>query len=60
VITGTDRLRFYKAYKLGAPLTRVDRAFIKSVVQKTARIAAHTVKMYKRREERKNKGLLER
>ena len=60
IITRTDRLRFYKAYRGKGSLDREERAFIKSVVQKTARIAAHTVKMYKRREERVKKGLLER
>ncbi len=60
VITRTDRLRFYKAYTGKAELGKEERAFIKSVVAKTARIAAHTVKMYERREERKARGLLER
>jgi hypothetical protein len=60
VITRTDRLRFFKAYTGSQTLNRTERAFIKSVVQKTERIAAHTVKMYKRREERVKRGLLER
>ena len=60
IITRTDRLRFFKAYVGSPTLSRTDRAFIKSVVQKTERIAAHTVKMYKRREERVKRGLLER
>lgn len=60
IVTRADRLRFYKAYVGRARLDKDDRAFIKSVLQKTERIAAHTVKMYKRREERKRQGLLER
>ena len=60
VVTRGDRLRFYKAYTGRRELNKDDRAFIKSVLQKTERIAAHTVKMYKRREERKRQGLLER
>ncbi len=60
IITRTDRLRFYKAYIGKTRLDKDDRAFIKSVIQKTERIATHTVKMYKRREERKKQGLLER
>jgi hypothetical protein len=60
VITRTDRLRFFKAYCGNRKLGKEERAFIKSVTLKTERIAAHTVKMYKRREERKRQGLLER
>ena len=60
IVARTDRLRFYKAYVGKSSLDKDDRAFIKSVIQKTGRIAAHTVKMYKRREERKRQGLLER
>ena len=60
IITRTDRLRFYKAYKGKVRLDSDDRAFIKSVTEKSKRVAAHTVKMYKRREERKRQGLLER
>ncbi|MEE9543046.1 MAG: lipopolysaccharide kinase InaA family protein [Thermodesulfobacteriota bacterium] len=60
IITRTDRLRFYKAYTARQKLGKAERAFIKSVTEKTARIAVHTVKMYKRREERKKRGLLER
>lgn len=60
IITRTDRLRFYKAYTGKAGIDKDDRAFIKSVILKTARIAAHTVKMYKRRADRKRQGLLER
>lgn len=60
IITRTDRLRFFKAYIGKSKLDKADRAFIKSVTQKTERIAAHTVKMYKRREERVKRGLIER
>ena len=60
IITRTDKLRFYKAYVNRVKLNKDDRAFIKSVLAKTERVAAHTIKMYKRREERVNKGLLER
>lgn len=60
IISSSDRLRFFKVYIGKKSLDKVDRAFIKSVEQKTARIAAHTVKMYKRRAERVKQGLLER
>ena len=59
IITRTDRLRFFKAYR-GGESTSEDRLFIKRVVRKTERVARHTVKMYKKRAERKKMGLLER
>ncbi len=59
VFTRTDRLRFFKAYR-GGVVSKDDKSFIAKVLKKTERIADHTVKMYKKREERKKKGLLER
>ncbi len=59
VFTRADRLRFFKTYR-GGDITKDDRSFIAKVLKKTERIAEHTVKMYKKREERKKKGLLER
>ncbi len=58
--TRSDRMRFYHAYSGRTRLTAEDKSFIRKVLKKTERVAAHTVKMYKKREERKKLGLLER
>lgn len=49
-----DRLFFYKTYRGTSKLSAPDKRLIRAVQKKTERIAAHTEKMRRRREKRKD------